>query len=87
MECTLSIFHMGGLQLDTREHALKVITPGDPDKSRIMEAVRQSGKTKMPPSGKLSDDEIGALATWIKDGVVPPIATSKLVLTNRRRNN
>jgi len=67
---------MGGLQLDSREHALKggnggpVIVPGDPDKSRMLEAVRQTGKLKMPPSGKLSDADVEAIATWIKDGAV-----------------
>jgi mono/diheme cytochrome c family protein len=67
---------MGGLQLDSREHALKggnggpVIVPGDPEKSRMVEAVRQTGKLKMPPSGKLSDGDVEAIATWIKDGAV-----------------
>src|SRR5215472_1511248 len=67
---------MGGLQLDSREHALKggkggpVIVPGDPEKSRMVEAVRQTGKLKMPPSGKLSDADVEAIATWIKDGAV-----------------
>src|ERR1035438_7384224 len=59
---------MGGLQLDTREHALKVIVPGDPAKSRIALALSYTdAKLKMPPSGKLPDADIEALDTWIKE--------------------
>ncbi len=70
---------MGGLQLDTREHALKggksgaVIIPGDPSKSRLALAISYTdAKLKMPPSGKLSDSDVEALTTWIKDGAVWP---------------
>jgi hypothetical protein len=68
---------MGGLQLDTREHALlggksgPVIVPGDPAKSRLLTAVHYTdAKLKMPPAGKLPDADIEALTTWIKDGAV-----------------
>jgi hypothetical protein len=78
---------MGGLQLDTREHALKggksgaVIVPGDPAKSRLALAVSYNdAKLKMPPSGKLPDADVEALSTWIKDGAVWP-DTSKVLPT------
>jgi len=70
---------MGGLQLDTREHALKggksgpVIVPGDPAKSRLALALSYTdAKLKMPPSGKLPDADVEALTSWIKDGAVWP---------------
>src|SRR5436305_14512003 len=57
----------GGLQLDTREHLLAggksgpAIKPSDPDGSLLIEAIRQTHpRVKMPPGGKLSDQEIGA---------------------------
>src|SRR5271165_133950 len=60
---------MGGLQLDTREHALQggksgaVIVPGDPGKSRLALAVSYTdAKLKMPPSGKLPDADVDALS-------------------------
>src|ERR1035438_546259 len=61
---------MGGLQLDTREHALKggksgpVIVPGDPAKSRLALALSYTdAKLKMPPGGKLPDADIEVLTT------------------------
>ena len=68
---------MGGLRLDSKDALLKggnsgpAIVPGDPDKSLLMSAVRHSGALKMPLGGeRLSDAQIGALATWIRDGAV-----------------
>jgi mono/diheme cytochrome c family protein len=77
---------MGGLQLDTREHALlggksgPVIVPGDPAASRLITAVHYTdAKLKMPPSGKLPDADIEALTTWIKDGAVWPVTAGKVL--------
>jgi hypothetical protein len=45
------------------------IVVGNPEKSRLMEAIRHvSTDLKMPPKGKLSDQEIMDFATWIKNG-------------------
>ena len=64
---------MGGLRLDSRTTILKggdsgpAMTPGDPDKSLIIEAVKQTGDLKMPPKGKkLTDSEIAILIDWVK---------------------
>ena len=71
----------GGLQADSREHLLKggndgpAIVPGDPDKSLLIQAVRQTGRFKMPPGGKLSGTDIEALANWVRDGAVWPDST------------
>jgi hypothetical protein len=62
---------MGGLQLDSREHLLRVVVPGDPAKSKLLLAVSYNDpKLKMPPSGRLSAQEIDNLTTWIKGGAV-----------------
>jgi mono/diheme cytochrome c family protein len=70
---------MGGLQLDTREHAMKggkdgaVIVPGDPEKSLLVQALRYTDpKLKMPPGGRLKDEQIAAVEAWIKGGAVWP---------------
>src|SRR5205823_8585912 len=70
---------MGGLRLDSREGLLKggrsgpAIVPGDPEKSLIIEAVRQTRATlKMPKGGRLQPAEIDALAEWIRAGAVSP---------------
>ena len=71
---------LGGLRLDSLEAMLKggksgpAIVPGDPEKSLIMIAVRQSGALKMPKGGKLPDDQIEAIAQWIRNGAVWPAA-------------
>src|SRR4051812_42005248 len=66
---------MAGLRVDSREALLKggksgpAIVPGDPDKSLLIEAVRQTRATlKMPKGGRLTAAEIDALAEWIKAG-------------------
>src|SRR6188474_1929105 len=49
------------------------IMPGKPDESLLIQAVAHThARLKMPPSGKLSDAEIGALKKWIADGAVWP---------------
>ena len=75
--------HMGGLQLDTSEHALKggksgaVIIPGDPANSLMVKALHYTdARLKMPPTGRLKDSQIADVETWIKNGAVWP-QTSK----------
>jgi hypothetical protein len=70
---------MGGLQLDSREHALKVVVPGDPAKSRLLQAVSYTDpKLKMPPAGKLAASEIEDLKTWIQGGAIWPASEKAL---------
>src|SRR5215831_11607904 len=64
---------MGGLRLDSKEGVLKVVVPGDPEKSLLIEAIRQTGNLKMPKGGApLSEMQIADFATWIKDGAFFP---------------
>jgi mono/diheme cytochrome c family protein len=86
----------GGLQLDSREHILTggnsgpAIKPGDPDASLLMQAIRQTHpRLKMPPGGKLKDEQIEAVAAWIKAGAVWPASPAKApkyVITSEQRN-
>ena len=68
-----------GLRLDSRELVLRggdhgpAIIPGDPARSRLIQAVRHVG-LRMPPSGKLKPEEIEALETWISAGAAWPTA-------------
>src|SRR5882724_8265668 len=70
---------LGGLQLDSREHLMQggasgpAIVPGQPESSLLIQAVRRThARFKMPPQGKLADEEIPGLATWVKMGAVWP---------------
>jgi mono/diheme cytochrome c family protein len=68
----------GGLRLDSREAMLKggksgpALVPGDPEKSLLIQAVRQTGALKMPKGGKLTAAEIDGLVEWVKSGAVWP---------------
>jgi hypothetical protein len=69
----------GGLRLDSAEAMAKggnhgpAVAPGDPDKSLLITAVRQTdANLKMPMGGKLKDPEIESLEAWIKAGAVWP---------------
>jgi Protein of unknown function (DUF1549)/Protein of unknown function (DUF1553)/Planctomycete cytochrome C len=65
---------MGGLRVDSREALLKggrsgpAIVPGEPDKSLLITAVRQTSALKMPKGGVLKPDEVTALVDWVRAG-------------------
>ena len=67
-----------GLRLDARSGLLAggdsgpAIVPGDPEASRLLQAVRHEGDLEMPPAGKLPDDAIAALTAWIRAGAPWP---------------
>ena len=70
---------LGGLRLDSAETLAKggsrgpAITPGDPEKSLLITAVRQTNPDlKMPLGGKLNDSEVADLTAWVKAGAVWP---------------
>ncbi len=72
---------MGGLRLDTREGFQKggksgpVAVAGDPEHSLIVKALRYTdARLKMPPTGRLTDEQIAAIEAWIKSGAVWPEA-------------
>src|SRR5581483_4169334 len=68
----------GGIRLDSRQAILAegehgpVIVPGAPEKSYLLQAVRQTGEIKMPPKGKLPPPAVEALAAWVKMGAPWP---------------
>jgi hypothetical protein len=70
--------HQAGLRLDNKVAAFvgsdegPVLVPGQPEKSRLIKAIRHEGDIKMPPKGKLPAQAIEDLTTWIKLGAVWP---------------
>ena len=64
----------GGLRLDsaTGLHAGgdggPVVIVGKPDDSPMLHAVRHADGKAMPPKEKLNDEQVAALARWIRDG-------------------
>ena len=69
----------GGLRVDDRNGLIRggergpAVVPGQPEKSLLIQAVRQThNKVKMPPKKHLSAEEIADLTQWIKDGAAWP---------------
>src|SRR5215471_7123275 len=92
---------LGDLRLDSADAMMKggtrgpAIVAGDPDKSLLITAVRQTDPNlKMPMGGKLKDSEVADLAAWVKAGAAwpktaPAAITSragKYVITPERKN-
>ena len=91
----------GGLRLDSKAafekggtHGAEVV-PGDPDKSRLIQAIEQTGTLKMPKGGKLKPDEVATLVAWVKAGAQWPANASAAItsttastgtITDKQRN-
>src|SRR5580698_1246207 len=77
---------LGGLRLDSEESMKKGgmrgvdVIPGDPGKSLLISAIKQTDPgLKMPLGGKLSDPEVAVLEAWVKAGAVWPKGAAKSV--------
>ena len=69
----------GGLLLDSRDSMVQggdggpALVPGQPEKSRIIQAVRYTDQElQMPPKEKLSAAQIADLETWVRMGAPAP---------------
>ena len=78
-ECHSGRKSNGGLVLDTREGLLKggdsgaALIAGDPEKSRLIEAVRyKNSDLQMPPKNRLAASEVELLEKWIANGAFDP---------------
>ena len=74
---------LGGLEMKSRKSMLQggnsgpVILPGRPEESILIQAVRHThDRLKMPPQGKLDENEIADLVTWVREGAVWPEITA-----------
>jgi hypothetical protein len=79
----------GGLRVDGRKFLLNggdggpAVVPGDPAKSKLIEAVRYTNTDLlMPPKGKLPDAAIRHLEAWIKDGAPWPSEAAQATVKN-----
>ncbi|MDA0204686.1 MAG: PSD1 and planctomycete cytochrome C domain-containing protein [Acidobacteria bacterium] len=72
----------GNLDLTQPQQVARVIVPGDPDASRLIAVLNHSGDVKMPPTGKLPDEDISAVREWIESGAVWPQSTESAPTTD-----
>ncbi|PYV01393.1 MAG: hypothetical protein DMG10_17810, partial [Acidobacteria bacterium] len=77
-KCHSSELQMAGLNLSTAAGLLKggesgpVVIPGEPENSRLVAVVSYQEKLKMPPTGKLPDEQIADIRSWVKMGASWP---------------
>ena len=60
----------GNISFLDPDSLLKVITPGNPQASKLIDTLRHDGDIQMPPGPKLPPHEIVILTDWIKRGAV-----------------
>ncbi len=63
---------MAGINLSSAEGLAQVVAKGDTEHSRLYQAIGYAGTIKMPPAGKLADQEIADLKSWIEMGAPWP---------------
>ncbi len=77
LECHSADTAEGSLRLDIRDGWMKggdsgrAINPGKPHESLLIKMVRNL-PVKMPPEGKLADDEVADLVKWVEMGAPDP---------------
>jgi hypothetical protein len=90
IECHGEKKQKGGLRLDSKEGWQKggengaALAPGDPEKSRLIRAVRRKEPDlEMPPKHPLSPSEVNALEEWVRMGAPDPRTASATKKTLR----
>jgi mono/diheme cytochrome c family protein len=84
---------VAGLDLTTAEAFQRggesgpLISKEKPEESRLLKAVSYDSELKMPPSGKLKDQEIAALTDWVKMGAPWPGAAPATASENFPKNS
>src|SRR5438876_10160897 len=68
----------GGLQVDSRDGLRKgggsgpAVVPNNPEKSLLLEALKQSGALRMPPGKPLGPEVIADFENWVRMGAPDP---------------
>jgi hypothetical protein len=53
-----------------------IVVPGEPENSRLIRAIEYQSRIKMPPTGKLTNQQIADITAWVKMGAVWPEMTA-----------
>jgi hypothetical protein len=60
-----------------------IVVAGDIAQSRLLQVTSYLERLKMPPTGKLPDEELAALRTWVEQGAVWPAAANETPAAGR----
>jgi hypothetical protein len=83
---------VAGLDLTTAEAFQRggdsgpVINKEKPEESRLLKVIGYEGEMKMPPSGKLKDQDISALTDWVKMGAPWPGSVTPVASESQPKN-
>ncbi len=78
VKCHDAKVQKGRLRLDAKAEFAKggesgnAVVAGDPAKSRLVTLIGYASEIKMPPKGKLADEDIATLTEWVKGGAPWP---------------
>ncbi|MGH9843682.1 MAG: PSD1 and planctomycete cytochrome C domain-containing protein, partial [Blastocatellia bacterium] len=84
---------IAGLDLTTAEGFTRggesgaLVDKEKPEESRLLKVVSYDGAMKMPPTGKLKDDEVAVLTAWVKMGAPWPGAEKPAAAANWPKNS
>ncbi len=76
--CHAGKMHMGGLNLSSPANILHggesgpILSKEKPEESKLLQAIGYQANIKMPPQGKLKDQEIADITEWVKAGAPMP---------------
>src|SRR5690348_10987297 len=72
--CHGALTQMAGLRLDAKQSVLtRVVIPGKPEESKLYQRVAGIGDVaRMPMGGRLADQQIATIKSWIEQGAVWP---------------
>ena len=62
-----------------------VVVASDAANSRLLQVTSYLERLKMPPTGKLPDDELAVLRTWVERGAAWPASADPVVLAQIAR--
>jgi hypothetical protein len=72
VQCHSTSTHLQGYAFDTlaeaRTSLAKIVKPGDPDRSKLVDVLHETGDKRMPPDSPLNDEDIALIEAWINAG-------------------
>ncbi len=77
-KCHGKDLEMAGLRLDSGEAVSKVVSPGDPEKSLLVQVIRHTGPIKMPKAKPLRANEIADIEAWVQMGAPWPKTVTRV---------
>jgi hypothetical protein len=72
VQCHSTSTHLQGYAFDTfdaaRASLKKLVQPGNPDRSKLIDVMTDDGGDRMPPDSPVNDEDIALITEWIRVG-------------------